>query len=157
MLKLSLFELFFRLLPEGFLLCMFMYVLSKKPIGGQRFALTGIILGITPFFIRLLPINFGVHTILALIIYIITAVSLNNINIIKAISSGLLSIIVLSICEFINFFVIVNILKFPLEILLNNVKLKTLVGLPSLVLFSMSIFIFYKMKGHKYQETAKVV
>ncbi|MDF2546785.1 MAG: hypothetical protein K0R93_1683 [Anaerosolibacter sp.] len=157
MLKLSLFELFFRLLPEGFLLCFLMYVLSNKQFDTNKLVLTGIILGITPFFIRLLPINFGVHTIISLIIYIIAAVGLNNINIITAISSGLLSIIILSICDFINFFVLVNLFKFPIETMLDNIKLKTLAGMPSLLLFALIVFFLYRIRRNKNEEVPKVV
>lgn len=157
MLKLSLFELFFRLVPEGFLMGVLMFVLSNKKINGKKLILIGIILGVTPFFIRLLPISFGVHTMLLLIIYIITAVKLNNIDKIKAVSSGLLSIIILSICEFINFILVVNLLKFPADIFLNDVKIKTLAGSPSLLLFALIIFIIYKVKRNKDEQSLKVV
>jgi len=157
MLKVTLFELIFRLIPEGFLFCLFMFILVDKKIVWHKFVLTSIIFGLTPYFIRFLPINFGVHTILSLIVYFAVAVIINKIEPLKAISSGLLSVVILSICEFINFFIVINIFKYPVERLLDNVRLKMLFGSPSLLLFALILFIIYKVKRKNIKEVSKVV
>lgn len=145
MLKLSLFELFLRLIPEGFILALSIYAFSNTKIEMKRFIISGIILSINPFFVRMLPINFGVHTILLIMLYILVAVNVNHVDIIKSIKAGLIGYIILSICDFANFFLVVNILNISVEKMLGNILIKMLWGLPSLILFFIIVFTFYKI------------
>ncbi|WP_432661786.1 hypothetical protein R9X47_14560 [Wukongibacter baidiensis] len=144
MLKLSLIELFLRLIPEGFILALSIYAFSNTEINVKRYIISGIILTVNPYFIRMLPINFGVHTILLIMCYILVAANINGLEILKAIKSGLIAYIVLSVCEFANLFFVSNVLNISVEKVVENIALKMLLGLPSLILFLIIVFYFYK-------------
>lgn len=149
MLKLSLIELFLRLIPESFILALSIYAFSSTKIDMKKLTISGIIMTISAYIVRMLPINFGVHTILLIMIYILAAVNINGIDMIKAIRAGLIGYITLSICDFLNFFLVVNIMNIPIEKMLENISLKMLLGLPSLTLFFIAIFAFYKINLKK--------
>lgn len=151
MLKLSLIELFLRLIPEGFILALSIYAFSNIEIDRKRLIISGIILSINPYFIRMLPISFGVHTILLIMLYILVAVNINHIDIIKSIKSGLLAYIILALCDLADFVLVVNILNVPIEKFAGEVQWKMLLGAPSLILFFIIIYVFYK-KNHKKTE-----
>lgn len=145
MLKLSLLEFFLRLIPESFILILSGYAFSCKTINKISFCISGILLGIATYLIRMLPIHFGVHTIILLIIYALLTVFLNKIDIIKAISAGLISATILFICEWINVFVLTNLFKINIDIMFKNAFIKIVYGIPSLLLFGLIIFfIWYK-------------
>ncbi|MTK12269.1 MAG: hypothetical protein F8N39_09310 [Clostridiaceae bacterium] len=97
---------------------------------------------ISTYLVRMLPIQFGVHTIIIIMIFILINTSLNKIPIRKAISSSLISIITLSICESINLFVL-NYIKVDMEVIITKPLLKTLYFMPSLGLFALIILILY--------------
>ena len=111
MLKLTLLEFFLRGLPEGFLIIFAVYAFSKTVINIKRYIVSSIIFVIAVYLIRLLPIQYGVHTILNIIVIIVLAVNINKIGIIKSIQASIMTIILEFICEGINIFIIKYIFK----------------------------------------------
>ncbi|MCY6370271.1 hypothetical protein [Clostridium ganghwense] len=149
MLKLSLLEFLLRTLSESFLFIFAAHVFSKNKITKKTFFVSSIILALLTYLIRLLPIHFGVHTILFLVVYILICALINKIEPIKAISSGLISIIILYICEWINLFILENLLNTRLEIVLKSTLPKILYGSPSLLLFGLILSTFYIILSKK--------
>lgn len=145
MLQLSPLEFFFRTLPESCIFIWAGYMFSNNKIGKTKFILSSILLSLCTFFIRLLPIHFGVHTILFLIVYILICTLINKIDIINSISSGLISIISLFICEGINVFILNEFLQIDIQIAFKEPITKILYGIPSLFLFGLIIGILYRI------------
>lgn len=105
MLRLSIIELFLRLIPEGILYAFAMYAFTNtKKIDIKKILICGILLGISIYLIRFLPIHFGVHTILFLMIYIFISVKIIQVEVLNAIAYGLIMVITLFISEWINVF-----------------------------------------------------
>ncbi len=149
MLQLSLLELFFRTLPESCIYIWAGYIFSNNKIDKTKFILSSILLSLCTFCIRLLPIHFGVHTILFLVAYILICVFMNKVDLIKAISSGLTSVIILFICEGINVFLLNELLQVDIEITFKEPVTKLLYGTPSLFLFGLIITILYRIKSKR--------
>ncbi|MTK13940.1 MAG: hypothetical protein F8N39_18325, partial [Clostridiaceae bacterium] len=62
-------------------------------------------LSIVAYLIRMLPIHFGVHTIILLVGYVLVMASINDLNIIKSASSGLILVIILFASEWLNVYI----------------------------------------------------
>lgn len=151
--QLSLTELVLRTVPEGLILILAAYVFSKIKTDKNKILVSGIILGITTYLVRLLPVDFGVHTIIIIVANIILLVNINKINLFNAISSALLSMFTLVICDLANFYFIENILKISFDSLTSSILIKTLWGLPSLILYLAIIALtFYKNNNIKVRE-----
>lgn len=151
--KLSLIELVLRTIPEGIILILAAYVFLNTKIDKNKILLSGTILGIITYLVRLLPIDFGVHTIIIIIGNILLLVNINKINLFSSISASLLSMFILVICDLINFYFIVNMLNISFEQISNNILIKTLWGLPSLILYLAIIgAVFYKKSMMKARE-----
>lgn len=142
MLKLTLLELFLRTIPESFLFILGSYVVANKSIEKKAYFVSSIIFAIGTYLIRMLPIHFGVHTIIVAMLYILLTTSLNKIPVVKVISSAMFCIITLSACESLNA-LILNHLKIDMQLILNNPLMKTLYFVPSLVLFALIILLVY--------------
>jgi len=143
MLKLTLLEVFLRALPESFLVVFAVYAFSKTVINMKRYIISSIFYVILIYIIRLLPIQYGVHTILNIIVLIVLTVNINKIVIIKSIQASIMALILLFICEGINMFIIQYIFKVNVINLLTNRSLKILYGIPSLVIFATTVFSYY--------------
>ncbi|GIM28590.1 hypothetical protein CPJCM30710_12560 [Clostridium polyendosporum] len=143
MLKLSILEFLFRLIPEGFLFILASYTLSKNLIDKKRYLISSIILAIIVYSIRSLPIHYGVHTILVLIIHIVLTVNINKIDIIKSIESGITTIIIEFICEGINVFLIHKVFKVDIDVIFSQPLLKIIYGIPSLLMLGCIIVLWY--------------
>ena len=143
MLKLTLLEFFARGLPETFLFIFAAYAFSKNALNIKRYLVSSLLLAIIGYFIRLFPIQYGVNTILSVIVFIILIVKINKIEITKAITSGIVIVILELICEGINVFIIQQILKLNINYIFSDPTLKILYGIPSLLLLGCITGIYY--------------
>jgi hypothetical protein len=143
MLKLPLLEFFFRGIPEESLLIFAVYAFSKTIVDVKKYVMSSILLIAIVYLIRFLPIQFGVHTILNLIVMILLTVNINKIEIIKAIKASIIAIILESICEGINIFIIQYIFKLDINSVFKDPILKILYGIPSLLIFACAIGLYY--------------
>ena len=132
MLRLTWTELFLRSIPELFIIIWGIHVLSRKRLNIRNYVFSSISIALSVFFIRRLPIYFGVHMI-ANIILIISVMIIIEIPVIKAVRNTLIMIFVLSLSEFINFFIL-NLLKINTNFEGINPIMKCILCSPSLII-----------------------
>lgn len=149
MLKLTAFEFIFRTLPEAFLFILAGYIFSKTKINVIRYIISSILYAVAIYFIRFLPINYGIHTILCIICMNILICYVNRIDIILAIKSSIVATILLFFLEGLNMLILSFLFKEQLETIMYNTKLKTLCGLPSIVFFAIVIWSYYHFINKK--------
>ena len=143
MLKVTTLEFFLRAIPEAFLFVFSTYTFSKVAINKRRYILSSTLLAIIGFIVRQLPISFGVHTILALIMLIVINVSINKFDVIKAIQSVIITFIIELICEGMNILFIQYVLGLDIEKISSNNITKLIYSSPSLIIFTVIVFSYY--------------
>lgn len=143
MLKVTIIELLFRAVPEWLLLMSMAYVISEKKFDIRKIIISSFIGAPIDYFVRMLPIHFGVHIIIGLLTYLIVCALFNKIDIIKSISSALISTMIFIICEGLNMVILQYLIGINIEQIFNNPILKLLYGIPSLAVFAISIFIIH--------------
>lgn len=143
MLKLHPIEFFLRTIPEGFLFVFVVYVFSKTAIDKKKYIISSVLFAIIIFMVRLLPINYGVHTILSLILLLMLTTKYNKIDVMKSISSVLILVLIQFLAEAINILIINLIPNINTDILLEDPVYKTLLGLPSLITIGLIVYLFY--------------
>ncbi|GAA0177333.1 hypothetical protein SH2C18_05850 [Clostridium sediminicola] len=149
MLKLSMTDILLRGLPEGFLFIFAIYVFSKSKIILSKYLLSSIAYAIIVYIIRLLPINYGVNNILGIMVSITLVVYLSKIEILKAIRAVIIVTIFQFLCEGLNIYIIHNVLKKDINYIFSQPLMKTLYGIPSLILFFIITILFYKLSNRK--------
>lgn len=137
MLKIQWIEIFLRCIPEMLLMIFGIHVVARKSINMKIYILSSIIMGLVTFFVRMLPIYFGIHTFITVILTI-CAMSIIGIPIINAIYGTLLMVLILSLSEFLNM-AILNLLNINIEVL--NPIIKSVFGIPSLIITYLFIII----------------
>jgi uncharacterized membrane protein YagU involved in acid resistance len=137
------------MIPEAFFVLLSICLLTNSKINYKNIAIASIIGGTGVYVARLMPIHFGVHTILGSVIYILLSYKFNNIKINKAIVGTLISIILLFISD-ILLIPLYKILNLPIELLMGKSLLSVLATLPSLILFYIMVRIIVSLKGKKY-------
>ena len=150
MLKLTWIEFTLRTIPEMFIFIWGIHILSKKSINIEKYIFFSISTAVAIYFVRCLPIYFGVHMIINIILTIIVAV-LSGIPIIKGIYSTLLMYLILSLSEFINM-AILNLLNSQISLQLSDPLTKCELFSPSLfatLLFVIVIKYCSKCKNKK--------
>ncbi len=143
MLKLAMLEILARGIPEGVLFVFAAYLFSKTKFKFLNVIISIILYAVLIYIIRLLPIQYGVNTILTLMTMIVLFVVINKIEIIKSIQAGIIAIIIEFLCEGINIFFIQNVFKADINYIFSKPELKTLYGIPSLLIFGLIILVYY--------------
>lgn len=124
------------------------YILSKKYFNILKVLFLSIILAVIAFSVRLLPIYFGVHMVINIVLTI-SIMAIIGIPIIKSIYSTLLVYLILSLCEFINIFIL-SLLNIDINSEALNPFTKLLYEAPSLVFLLLFILSFnYMLKKKK--------
>lgn len=141
MVKVSFLELILRGIPEQLLMMGAFYVLAQKKFDYPRLILSVFLSSISIYLMRLLPIQFGLNTLLATFIMIVWSILINKIETLKAIQIGIFVMFMEYICEVLNMLVIRLIFKENLNYVLTTPKIKVLDTLPSLLFFIIFIVI----------------
>lgn len=153
MINQPIFSLFIRLFPEAFLFIYSIYRLTNTKPDYKMILKSSIIASCVIYVLRLLPIHFGVHTILAIMLYILLAVKINKIEIHKAIASTLVAMISLFISDFTIVLIYTKIFKLSSDIIFGQTWVATALGLPSLFIFYLIILLIslVRKKGIKHE------
>ena len=151
MLQQPLYSLFIRMIPETFLIMYAICKLTNSKVDFKKILLSSLIGGTGVYMTRLLPIHFGVHTILAVLFDILLVVRLNSINIHKAIKGSLISVILLFSTDLI--FVAVYTGLNLTSAITGQSLLSVIAGIPSLIMFYIIIrmitYFKYKRAVHE--------
>lgn len=142
MLELKPIEFILRGLPEGFLVVFAIYVFSKNEIDKKKYLITSIIFSLITYMVRMLPINYGVHMVLSVLILLFIVVSYNKIDVVSSIKSIIFIYLIQFVSEAINV-LILNFMNIDLEIQFKNPIYKSIIGIPSLIITAIIILIFY--------------
>lgn len=141
MLKLTFLEFIARGLPEALLYIFSSYKLTGTEFKIKNYLISALLMAIIVYVIRLLPIQLGVNTIMTIGVVIILNIKINKISTVKAIVVSVFIFTLASICELLNMLIIQYWFKADIAHVFSDPKLKTLYGLPSLVLFAALIIL----------------
>ncbi len=150
-LQVPLLSLFLTLIPEGILLILGNYVITKTEINIKKILISGFLLGISAYMIRLTRIPFGLHLVFNLILSILISIFINNISFSKAIYSSFSGLLILSALDMLITSIYLNFLGIDfksLDSLLQNPFSRALFSLPSLITFLVFILILY-IRNHQ--------
>ena len=86
--------------------------------------------------------GYGVHTILNIIFQSVVVIRVCKIDPIKTIKASILSTIILFGSEFLNVGLLNIIFKNDITVMFENIKIKTICGLPSLLIFAICISLY---------------
>lgn len=144
MLKLTVLEFLLRTIPESFISVLISYLISNTKIQKKTYIISSLLFSVATYLIRLLPIDMGVHSLIVFSAYIPICVIVSKIPINKAIFSIMSAALVLILSEWVNIFILVNILKINVQTALVNPVLKTVYLMPSLFLYALFVLFLYK-------------
>lgn len=137
MFELTYIDFFFRTIPETFILIYGIHIISQKSINIHKYILSGLILSILIFFIRELPIYFGVHTEISMVVTMFTMLFI-DIPLIVNVQSTFLIYFMLSLSEFVNM-LILNKMQVNTDISILEPLIRCMYGIPSLIILILLI------------------
>ncbi|KJS87709.1 MAG: hypothetical protein JM58_03330 [Peptococcaceae bacterium BICA1-8] len=129
-------------IPEQIAVVILALSIARQPFKWREVIFVGIILAITAFMVRLLPITFGVHTVVLIGLLFAYLSFIKKVDLSSAILSSLLSFLVLIVSESLIVPTIMNLFAISREELLTNDFIRILITLPHvLIIFFVALFI----------------
>lgn len=136
-------EFLLRGLPEGFIYILAVYVFSGTRLDKKRYVISSLSASVFIYIIRLLPIVFGVHTIISIIFIMLLSINYNKIYLAKAVKSTIIIFIIQYLSEAINMIILKPIPNIDLDKAFNDPVSKSLIGIPSLIITITVILLYY--------------
>lgn len=142
MLHLSIMELVFRAIPDSITLILGTHIFSGTKVNKTKITQSICFISLIIFFIRRLPITFGIHTLLGVLGIVITSITFHKIEVIKAVKAVFFTMFIQYISEIINLIWIQVCLGMDIETIFSNPTTKILYGIPSLLISFLILFLF---------------
>jgi len=151
-LKIGIVELVIRTLPECFFIIFVIQVFSNYKINKNKYVLSSILLSIIMYSIRLLPIHYGVHTILNIIAIVLICTFINEVTPIKSITYSLILMSLLALSEALNLYFIYKIFGENVANTLKNPLKKCIYLMPSMIILVITILFVFKIKDRRLKD-----
>ena len=128
-----------------FVFCL--YVLSGKKVNRRNFLSTSVVFMLGTLLIRALPIHFGVHTLICMLLLILLGNKMLALSIYTAVKASLFSLIILLSLESLNVFLFTLIFGYQrFDALMGNRWTKNLLGLVVNLGFLLTVTVIYLWK-----------
>lgn len=142
MLHLSIMELFLRAIPDSIILIVGAHIFSNVTIDKLKMIKSIIFISLIIYFIRCLPITFGIHILLGVLGVTIILNKIHHIDLLKVIKGVFLTMFIQYVSEILNVTWIQLCLEKNLEIIFSNPATKSLYGLPSLLISGFILYLY---------------
>lgn len=136
-----------RTIPEGILLMLSIYILLDLKLEIDKILKNGILFGIIVTIIRKLPITFGVHSLLSMVVLGLILFKISSKNLMEVIIALCDAWIALALSEGIYYVIATSIFSISSSVLTNYKSIQgALSTLPSLGIFLLLVFVVKSMK-----------
>ena len=131
----------FRGIPEAFIHMFGIYAFGRVKLDKKKYMVSSLILAMAMVGIRMLPISYGIHSILVIMTIIAISIIINQFNIVYSITVVIFDMIIQFLAEGINMVLIEYVLKKNISEAMSNVVSKVVYGIPSLVIAFSVIYV----------------
>lgn len=133
-------------IPEQIALVTLTFVLARVRLEWKNIVMFGILLAFTAYVLRLLPITFGIHTIIIMGMLFVFSIHFYQAPLLTSLKASLLGMLVLIIVEFVCFTLLTNLFGISFKTYLTDVTIRILLGLPQVFLLFILAFIILKVR-----------
>ncbi|WP_028308022.1 hypothetical protein [Desulfitibacter alkalitolerans] len=147
MIELPLLLVIFHGIPESAALVFVTLAVLKANFSWKNVLLLGALLAAAAFFVRLLPVAFGIHTVLLILMLSVIVLYFTKYDIIKVVTAVLIAAVLLLVFEFISFSFIMFLFDIRLEEIAGNTLLRIVMGAPSTLLLFLTGFTIQYFRG----------
>jgi hypothetical protein len=151
-LELIIFEFLLGYVLQGFAIVLGIFVFNRQKIVFRSYIIASGHVIIISYLVRLLPISFGVHTVLNVLFLFLICVIVLKMPAYDTVRSALLVTMLLLICEMADVAVMVGLLgKSKFESLMSDPVEKAIIGFPGAVFFFLLVALSYTiLKNHNF-------
>lgn len=144
LLKSFIFEFLLGYGLQGFAIIFGVYAFNRQRIVIRSYIIGSLLVILVSYLVRLLPISFGVHTIINMLIMFLICIIVLKMPAYKTIQSALLVTVLLLICEMVDVAIMIAIFgKSRFEKMMLVPLQKAMAGIPGTMFFVMIVIVAY--------------
>jgi hypothetical protein len=152
-LEIVIFEFLLGYALQGFAIVLGVFVFNRQKIVLKSYLFASVLVIIISYLVRLLPISFGVHTILNVLFLFLVCIIVLKMSAYTTIRAALLVTMILLICEMADVAVMIRILgKEKFERMMMDSVEKAIIGFPGAVFFSLLVILAYFILNNRKKE-----
>ncbi len=136
-------------IPEQIAIVTLAFVIAKIPLEGKKIIPIGLVIAFSSYFLRLLPITFGIHTIIIMVLLFILLFKVGKSNINTSLIASLISFLTIIIVETICLSLLMPAFGVTSEILFTNTTIRILISLPQVLVLFVLAFILLKIRTRR--------
>ena len=137
-------DILIRLIPEGLIIMLAGYAISKKTVTIKPYLLSSILFALITFLVKMLPVSATLPIILSATAAVFLLVFINKIKVIHAVISTIVCLMLSALFEGLNIFALGKIFRIGTNEIFNATPVfKGLVMLPSLLMLAAVVITFY--------------
>ncbi len=144
LLKIIIFEYLFGYILQGFAIVLGVYAFNKQKLGFKKYVFASVLVIAISYLARLLPISYGVHTILNLVFLYLICTFILKMPGYSTVRSTLFVTVLLLVSEMILVAVMIGALgQDKFEALMLNPIDKAIIGAPGSIGFAIMVYVAY--------------
>ena len=135
-LKIIIFKHIFGYIFQGFAIILGVYLFNKEKLKAKEYVFASLLLIVSTYLVKLLPISYGVHTILNLLVLFFICTFMLDMQAFLTVRSSLLVTVLLLLSEIVNVAIMIAIFgQKRFELFMNNPIDKAIIGVPASITF----------------------
>ena len=133
-------------LPEQIAVMTLAFVFAKIRLEWKKIIIFAIIMTLTVYLLRMLPITFGIHTIVLLGLQFFFLIQFCQVHVLEALRACLISVLLLIMVEYICFTLFTVLFGISFETYMNDVTTRILISWPQVIVLFLISFIVLKVR-----------
>ena len=144
--KLSLMRWLLQGVPECLAIATFSWMLLGRQFNARKILSIGLLQALAAYFVRLLPVSFGIHTLILVFSLAALLVYFSSGSYSRVLSVSLVTFVVLGLLELVIFALSSSLFNLTAEAILADPLLSVLMGLPGGALLFLGAFLLAGLK-----------
>lgn len=135
--------------PEGIALCTLAFILAMLPLNWKKIIIGGILLPTIVYFIRLLPFQYGIHTVMMIALLFFYLVKVGKASITNSLISCLVSFFILCVAETTVMYIVISFFELSSQDYLANNYWLIITGLIHVFIIFIISFLIYNLRNKR--------
>jgi len=153
--RIPLLALIFQGIPESIAIYALAFVIAKIPVQWTKIGVIGLLAAICSYIIRLLPITFGVHTIVLIGLMFFILIQIGKVSVLTSVKASLISYLLLILVETICMTSILFITGISIQSFHHSVIIRILTTLPQVFVLFLITYIIHRFSAFKVQTSSE--
>lgn len=134
-------------IPEQIGIVTLAFVIAKASLDWGKIISSGVFLAVSAYLLRMLPITFGVHTIVLIGFLFFILFKFAKVNLTTSIVTSIVSFLALIVFETVSLSILMPLFNITHDLFISNVIIRVLITIPQVLLIYLTAYLIKKLRN----------